>query len=171
MTPSRLRAGELLAGLGALVLAVSLVLPWYDVAAPGAHETGLRALGWFAVLVLVLTVLAGLGLVLATLRERSPARPLAIGVLAVPVALLAILVVVVRLIAQPGLGVDASDAEVALRWPAWAGLAGALAVLAGAWRSLADERTDTAEARAQTERALSVRGEPRPVPPRDGDPS
>ena len=171
MKPSRLRAGELVAGLGALVLAVSLVLPWYDVAAPGAHETGLRALGWLAVLVLVLAVLAGVGLVLATLVETSPARPLAIGVLAVPIGLLAILVVVVRLIAEPGLGVDASDAEVALRWPAWAGLAGAVAILAGAWIALADERTDTALARAQTERVLSVRGEARPVPPRRDDPS
>ncbi len=78
--------------------------------------------------------------------------------------------VVVRLIAQPGLGVDASDAEVALRWPAWAGLAGAVAILAGAWIALADERTDTALARAQTERVLSVRGEARPVPPRRGEP-
>jgi hypothetical protein len=171
MTPSRLRAGELVAGLGALALVVSLVLPWYDVAAPGAHETGLRALGWFAVLVFVLAVVAGVGLVLATLVEVSPARPVAVGVLAVPIGLAAILVLVVRLIAEPGLGVDATDAEVALRWPAWAGLAATLAILAGAWIAIGDERTGTALARAQTERALSVRGEPRPVPPRRGDPS
>jgi hypothetical protein len=56
-----------------------------------------------------------------------------------------------------------------VRWPAWLGLAGAVAILLGAWRALADERTGTPQAIAQTERALAVRGEPRPVPPpRDG---
>jgi hypothetical protein len=66
----------------------------------------------------------------------------------------------VRLLAQPG-----PNAEVSVRWPAYLGLAGAVAILAGTWRALADERTDTPESIAQTERALSVRGEPRPVPP------
>ena len=83
-----------------------------------------------------------------------------------PWGLLAVLTIVVRLIAQPG-----PNAEVSVRWPAYLGLAGALAILAGAWRALADERTGSAHARAQTERALSVRGAPRPVPPRRDDPS
>ena len=124
VTPSRLRAGELVAGSGALILAVSLLLPWYDVAAPGAHESGLRAVGWPAAIVLVLAVLVGLGLVVTTLTEVTPARPLAFGVVAVPLGLLAILVVIFRLVAEPGLGVGASDGEVAVEWPAFAGLVG-----------------------------------------------
>jgi hypothetical protein len=165
VTPSRLRAGEVVAGLGAVVLAVSLALPWYDVAASGAHESGVRALGWLAVIPLVLAVLIGLGLVVTTLTEVSPARPLAFAVIAVPLGLLAVLVVIFRLIAEPGLGVGASDGDVAIRWPAFAGLAGSIAIVAGAWIAIADERTGTALSRAQTERALAVRGAPRPVPP------
>ena len=163
MRLSRLRSGELLAVAGAIVLLVAPFLRWYD--APGApHETGIRAVGWLALLPLALTVIAGLALAAATAGERTPALPLAIGVLTVPVALIAVVVVAVRLLAEPG-----PDAEVSVRWPAYLGLAGTLAVLAGAWRALADERTDTPEAIAQTERVLSVRGTPRAVPPpRDG---
>ena len=124
VTPSRLRAGELVAGSGAVILAVSLLLPWYDVAAPGAHESGLRAVGWPAAIVLVLAVLAGLGLVVTTLTEVTPARPLTFAVVAVPLGLLAVLVVIFRLVAEPGLGVGASDGEVAVEWPAFAGLVG-----------------------------------------------
>jgi hypothetical protein len=161
--------------LGALALAVSLLLPWYELggaaSAGTVHETGLRALGWLAVAVLVLAVAAGIGLAVTTMRAPSPALPLAVGVVAVPLALLAVLVVAVRLVAEPGLGVGAPDGDVALQPPAFVGLAGALGILVGAWVALADERTDTEEARAQTERALSVRGEPRPVPPPREPPS
>ena len=165
VTPSRLRAGELVAGSGAVILAVSLLLPWYDVAAPEAHESGLRAVGWLAAIVLVLAVLAGLGLFVTTLTEVTPARPLTFAVVAVPLGLLAVLVVIFRLVAEPGLGVGASDGEVAVEWPAFAGLVGSLAIVAGAWIAIADERTGTALSRAQTERALAVRGAPRAVPP------
>lgn len=165
VTPSRLRAGELVAGSGAVILAVSLLLPWYDVAAPGAHESGLRAVGWPALIVLVLAVLAGVGVVVTTLTEVTPARPLAVAVVAVPLGLLAVLVVIFRLVAEPGLGVGASDGEVAVEWPAFAGLVGSVAIVAGAWIAIADERTGTALSRAQTERALAVRGAPRAVPP------
>lgn len=173
MRLARLRTGEVVAALGAILLAVALTLPWYEItggpAPAGVHESGLRALGWLALLPLVLAVLAGLGLALATLTERTPALPLAVGVSAVPLGLLAMLAVAVRLLAEPGLGAGATDGEVVVRLPALLGLLGASAVFSGAWIAIADERTDTAEARAQTERALAVRGAPRPVPPpRDG---
>jgi hypothetical protein len=161
MRLTRLRSGEIVAGLGAVALFVSLFLDWFEV-----DHSGWDSLGWLALIPLVIAVVLGLAMVVATAMERTPALPLAIGVATVPWSLLAVLAIVVRLIAQPG-----PNAEVAVRWPAYLGLAGALAILIGAWRALADERTDTAEARAQTERALSVRGEPRPVPPPRDEPS
>jgi ABC-type transport system involved in cytochrome c biogenesis permease subunit len=162
MNPSRLRAGEIVAGLGALLLLVSLFLRWY---APGGEGWG--SLGWLALVPVVLAIAAGLALVVATLTERdSAAIPVAIGVATVPWALLAVLAILVRLVAQPG-----PNAETLVRWPAWMGLAGAVAILVGAWRAIGDERTGSAHAREQTERALSVRGTPRPAPPRRDDPS
>jgi hypothetical protein len=158
MRVSRLRKGEIVVGLGAVALLVSLFLDWFEPA--DAPETGWESLGWLALLPLVVTIALGLALVVATVAERTPALPLALGVIVVPWALLACLAIVVRLIAQPG-----ANAVVEVLWPAYLGLAGAAAALAGAWIALADERTDTKQSRAQTERALSVRGEPRPVPP------
>ena len=119
----------------------------------------------YIVPLLHVVLLVGLGLVVTTLTEVTPARPLAFGVVAVPLGLLAILVVIFRLVAEPGLGVGASDREVAVEWPAFAGLVGSIAIVVGAWIALADERTGTALSRAQTERALAVRGAPRAVPP------
>jgi hypothetical protein len=162
---TRLRSGEIVAGLGAAALLVSLFLDWFGLAGRTA-DSGWGGLGWLALLPLVVTIALALALVVATVAARAPALPLALGVLTVPWTLLALLAIVIRLIAQPG-----PDADTSVRWPAYLGLAGAVAVLLGAWRALADERTGTAEARAQTEHALSVRGAPRPVPPPRDRPS
>jgi hypothetical protein len=160
-----LRSGEIVAGLGAAALLVALFLAWFATAG-GAAQSGWARLGWLALIPLVVAIVLALALVVATAAERTPAIPLALAVAAVPWGLLAALTIVVRLIAQPG-----ANAEVSVRWPAYLGLAGALAILAGAWRALADERTRTARSRAQTERALAVRGQPRPVPPRRDNPA
>jgi hypothetical protein len=40
-----------------------------------------------------------------------------------------------------------------------------LAILAGAWRTLADERLGAGDSLRQTERVLAVRGAARPAPP------
>ena len=142
MRLSRLRSGEIVAGLGAAAAVVAL-------AAGGPS--------WLVLVPLGAAALGALALVVATLGERTPKLPLAVGVATVPVGVLAVLAALVEAIAEGG-------------WEAWLGLAGALAILLGAWRALADERTDTPEAIAQTERALSVRGAPRRVPPLDSGP-
>jgi len=166
---ARLRQGEWLALTGAVALVVLLGLPWFAYEGPptGAAptETGIGGLGWAVVAVLLLAVLAVLAFVAATAAERSPEAPIALNVVAVALGLVAVLVLAARLVIEPGLGVGASDAQVALRPAAWLGLAAAATMLVGAWRAMADERTDTAEAREQTARVLRVRGAPRPAPP------
>jgi RND superfamily putative drug exporter len=112
-----------------------------------------------------LAVLLVLAMLVATVTERSPALPVALAVLGVPIGAAAVAVVALRLVAEPGLGVGASDAEVAVRLPAFLGLVAAAALLAGDWIALADDRTDTPEAREQAQRVLAVRGAPRPAPP------
>jgi hypothetical protein len=169
----RIRSGERMALAGAVGLAVLLGFDWFYLSTPdarlGAHESGIRALGWFAELLLVAAILLALAMAATTAFQRAVAWPLVLSVFALLFGIAGTLAVAIRLIAQPSLGVDAGNADVELEPAAWLGLAAIIAIAAGAWRALTDERTDTAEAREQTEEVLRVRGAPRPAPPRHAE--
>ncbi len=170
MNLRRLRAGEAIALAGAVALAVLLAFDWFFLSTPdarlGAHESGIRALGWFADLLLVFTILLVLALVFFTVTTRAVGLPVTLAVLTTFFGLFSVIAIAVRLVAQPGLGVDAGNADVEVEVPAYLGLLAALAITAGAWRTMADERTHTPESLEQTEEVLRVRGAPRPAPPR-----
>jgi hypothetical protein len=167
---SRLRSGEAIALGGAVALAALLALDWFFLSTPdarvGAHESGIRSLGWFAGLVLIVAILSSLALAFFTVAGRATALPVTLSVLTTLFGVLAVLAVLVRLVAQPGLGVDAGNADVEVEAPAYAGLLAAIAIAAGAWRTMADERIGARESIEQTEDVLRVRGAPRPAPPR-----
>jgi hypothetical protein len=166
----RLRSGERLALAGAIALAVLLGFRWFLLSTPdariGAHESGIRSLGWLAALILLAAIVAALAMVFASVTQRAAAIPVIGAVLTAALGALAVLAIAVRLILQPGLGVDAGNADVDVNLPAILGLISALAIAAGGWRAVADERTETADSRQQTEDVLRVRGAPRPAPPR-----
>jgi cytochrome bd-type quinol oxidase subunit 2 len=166
---SRLRPADRLALLAALGLAILLGFDWFFLSTPdariGAHESGIRSLGWFAELIVVGAIVATFAMAYATATQEAPAWPIVLTVVSVLLSILAVLVIAVRLVAQPGLGVEASNADVEVELPALLGLITAIGMAVGACRSMADERTDTEEARAQTEAVLRVRGAPRPAPP------
>ena len=170
MKLSRLRSGETLALAGAIALGVLLALDWFFLSTPdarvGAHESGIRALGWFAGLLMIFAILLALLLAFTTVTQRAPGVSVMLGVLTTLFGLLATIAIAVRLVAQPGLGVDAGNADVEIELPALLGLLAALAITLGAWRTMADERTDTKESLKQTEDVLRVRGAARPAPPR-----
>jgi hypothetical protein len=128
---SRLRAGERLAGAGAVLLVVALVLPWFG------GRSGLEALGWLVILLVLIDVLLALWLVAATAAAHRLAQSVAAAVVLSAAGPVVALVLVVRVL------VFAPDGG--LRVAAWLGLAGAVAVAAGAWWAIADERTDAPE--------------------------
>ena len=94
-----------------------------------------------------------------------------LGVLTTCFGVFAMIAIAVRLIAQPGLGVDAGNADVDVELPAYLGLVAAAGITFGGWRTMADERTTTKESLEHTEDVLRVRGAPRPAPPRTIDPT
>jgi drug/metabolite transporter (DMT)-like permease len=173
--PSRLRSGEALAAAAAVALAVLLAFDWFFLSTPdariGAHESGIRSLGWFAELWVLLAILSALALAFFTLANRAPGVPVMVAVLTTFLGVFATIAVAVRLIAQPGLGVEAGNADVEIELPAYLGLLAAMAITFGGWRTMADERTDTRESLEQTEDVLRVRGGPLPPPPRTIDPA
>jgi uncharacterized membrane protein HdeD (DUF308 family) len=131
----RLRLGELLAAAGAICLVVSFTLPWYENA-----EGKLDAWSTFgpAVVLLMAAAIAALVLLLATVAERTPALPVAAAVWSVLFGLLAVVAAIVRVLERP-------DHATSLCVGAWLALAGAVAVLLGAWQSIRDERTSQYE--------------------------
>lgn len=145
MRLGRLRAGEVLALLGALCVIVALTLPWYE-----DLEGKLDAWSTFgpAVVLLMLAALAALALVLATVTERSPALPVAAAVWSTLFGLIGLIAAVVRVLERP-------HNAISLCAGAWLALAGAVLVLAGSWQSIRDERTD---------RYPPVEPEPRELP-------
>jgi hypothetical protein len=125
-----LRAGELLAGVGAVLVIVSLFEPWYENA--GGKLDAWDTFGP-AVVLLLAAASAALALVVSTLTERTTTLPVAIGVWCVLLGLLGLIAGVVRVLERP-------DHATRLCAGAWLALAGAVAIFAGAWLALRDER-------------------------------
>jgi hypothetical protein len=146
----RLRGGELLVGVGAVVLLVSLFLDWVG----PVGQSGWSSLGWLTLLVAISGILAALWLAFATATARPVTQVVAAAVIGAVVEPLTVVVLLVRTaIAQPGV-----DAVTSIEAGAYVGLAGAALLAIGAWWALADERTDAPE-------SAYVPPAPRPAPP------
>lgn len=149
----RLRLGDLVAGAGGVALLVSLWLPWYAVNLPLPSPSGVALYAsslpeqsaWqsFAIIDVLLAAFALLTVALAvvTAVASGPSRPVAFAVVTAALAPFATLLVLIRLVFQPGNG-----ALEVVRYGAWVGLAAVLVAGAGAWLALKDESTPGAVA-------------------------
>lgn len=145
MSLRRIRAGELIALVGAGCVIVSLTLWWYE-----GPLGNLDAWDTFGPAVVLLIAAAGfaLALVVSTLAERSPALPVALAVWSTLAGAIAVVAAVVRLLERP-------DHTTSVCGGAWLALAGAVAILVGSWQSMRDERQSS---------YAPVSPEPRPRP-------
>jgi hypothetical protein len=125
------RGGDLLAFVGALCVLVSLLLPWYE----GSSSGTLDAWDTFGpgVVLLIVAAASALAMFASALFERSTARAVAASVWAIPLGIAGLIAALVRLLERP-------DQASGLCAGPWLALGGALAMLAGAWRSIGDER-------------------------------
>lgn len=145
----RLRWGELLAAAGGLGLAASLFLvDWYEravaVSLPGAGPTDAvgqateRLDGWQALTILrwllLATAVAGIALAVIQATQRSTGLPATFSVAVTWLGLLSSLLLLYRIVNQPG-----PDDRVGVEPGAWLGLLTALMVAVGAWWSMRDE--------------------------------
>jgi hypothetical protein len=133
----RLRDGDVIAGAAGIALLASLFLDWYGPASVfGALDRidfGTNAWESFSVLDVVLALLAlvPFALVWAQATRDSPALPIAFSAFATLAGLLAALLILYRIVDQPG----PNDA-VEVHAGAWAGFAAAAVLAAGGWRSM-----------------------------------
>lgn len=154
MDVRRLRGGELLAGAGAVALLVVMFLGWFGGRSAWESMPVVRVL-------LVALILCSLTIVVLTVTSRTVAMACSAAVITIGAGVITLLPVAYRVaINEPG-----TNATVTVDAGAYLGLLLVLAVIAGAWRTLADERTGASESLRQAERALAVRGAPRPPPP------
>ena len=147
----RLRAGELLALGGAALLIVSLTRPWYQTSYGNPPRGNLDVWDTFGVAaaLLLLALAAALTLVATALAEReSPAAAVGAAAWGVLFGFVGVIAAIVRLLERP-------DHAGSLCIGPWLALGGALAIFAGAWEVLRDERPS---------RYRPAEPEPRPRP-------
>jgi hypothetical protein len=145
---ARLRHGDWIAGAGGVALIASLFLHWYGAAVPdgfrevpgqiGALNLTIEATAWqaFDVLDVVLTLLALVPLALVGFQatRASPSIPVALSVFTILAGALAMLLILYRIVNQPG-----PNELVDVQRGAWLGLLAALVTTVGGWRSTRDE--------------------------------
>ncbi len=151
---SRLRSGEIIAAIAAVVLLVDLLgLSWYSV--NGASATGwevLTVLRWL----ILLTVAVALALAWFQATRRAPALPSSLSIIATVLGTITTLTLIWRvLISLPG--PDGPALSISADVGAYVGLVGALLLAAGALWSLREEEPPD-PARNEAIPVVSLRG-------------
>jgi carbon starvation protein CstA len=139
----RVRAGDIVVGLAGVLLLASMFLDWYSMPPElvfGALDRIMAGVtAWeafsFMDLLLALVALLGIALALSNVLGRGPALPVALAVITTTLALASSLLLLYRIVNQPG-----PNQLVEVSAGAWVGLLACVGVFLGAWRSLGDER-------------------------------
>jgi hypothetical protein len=126
----QLRMGEMVALVGVLCLVLSLFEPWYQ--SPIGNLDAWDTFGP-AMALLLACLSAALAMLISAVSERSAALPISSAVWCVLLGLIGLIAAIVRVLERP-------DHASSLCVGAWLGLAGAAAVLLGAWLVVRDER-------------------------------
>jgi hypothetical protein len=151
---SRLRRGEKIAAVAAVLLLIDMFLGWY-----GPHaDVGESVTAWesFSLidLLLLVTALAAIGLAFLTATQRTVALPVTLAVIVTALGFVATLLVAFRvLIDQPGFSVGVPDSFVDNEIWAWVGLLACAAILYGGYLSMRDEGTSLSDAADQARAA------------------
>jgi hypothetical protein len=185
MELSRVRNAEWLAALAGLVILISMFgFDWYEiggVASPAIDtlnsfginaETGIKAwesqgfTGTIANLVILAAALSGIALAVLSATSRAVALPVAASALTAQLGGAAVLMVVLRMLFQPG-----PNAFVDLEAGIFVALGGCLLLTYGAWRSMEEEMGPYAPAPgARPESAASPEQSPLAQPPAGEEP-
>jgi hypothetical protein len=137
MDTSRLTTGDMIAGVGGIVLLISLFLPWYGASAGGfsIDANGWEVLGFIDILLFLIAVVA-IAIVAARATGNLPAEvPAAVVLLAA--GALGVLLVLYRIVDIPGSDVP-DEVDLSRKIGIFIALIGAAAVAYGGWRANAE---------------------------------
>jgi hypothetical protein len=174
MDLSKLRRGELIAGVGGIVLLVTLFFfDWYaidvNITTPfgdvgGGAEFGAwdgqGFTGTIADLVILAAAVAAVGLAVRTATSRTVALPVAASALTAGLGIAAVVMVLLRMVFQPG-----PNEIVELRFGIWLGLISSAVIAYGGWEAMKEEGTSFEEARDQLRDRAQTGGPPAPPAP------
>jgi hypothetical protein len=146
MDTTKLTTGDIVAGVGGIVLLISLFLPWYGASAGGVSVTGSgwEVLGFIDILLFLIAVVA-IAVVAARAAGRLPADVPA-SVVLLGLGALAVLLVLFRLVDIPG-GDVPDGVDLSRKLGIFIALIGAAAVAYGGWRTNAETPDAVAPAR------------------------
>jgi hypothetical protein len=139
MDTSKLTTGDIVAGVGGIVLLISLFLPWYgvsvDIAGVSASESGSgwEALGFIDILLFLIAV-AAIAIVAARAAGALPAD-LPAPVILLALGGLAVLLVLFRIIDIPVSGEVPDEVDLSRKLGIFIALIGSAAVAYGGWRT------------------------------------
>jgi len=163
---SRLRAGEAIYLVGAVLLFIFMFFDWFDAEISGSAGTiqfgGIGAGGnaWQALevipifLMLAIAVAVGAALLRLTGSEWEPAIPPSVAVTVT--GALAALLILIRIIFPPGFGeFGGVTVEATLKLGVFLGLLAALGIAYGGWRAMAEEGTSFAKVAKRLESSPS----------------
>jgi hypothetical protein len=161
---SRLRPGEIVSAVGAILLFVFMFFfKWYGVSLPGGQDQLAKAIGfdtsalavdgWHGHTVLrwlmLLTIIAALALAFLTATQRTVALPVTMAVIVSALAaLLTVLLAYRVIIDQPG-----PNQYIDVKLGAWLGLLSSAVIAYGGYLSMRDEGTSLSDAKEQARAA------------------
>jgi hypothetical protein len=167
MDVNRLRLGEMVAAAGAAVLFLVMFLDWYGVEGTSVAANAWQVFSWVD-LYLFLTVVVALGLAVLTMGQRTVALPLSVSVLVTAMGAVATLLILYRIVNQPG-----PNELISVQIGAYLGLLAALAITVGGYLSMRDENASfgSAATRLQSQSQTPTRPPPPPGPEAAGPPA
>jgi hypothetical protein len=171
---SRLRSGDVIAGLGGVALLAVMFLDWYAAGGSATFQgqdievsLGFNAWQAFSVtdVILALTALSGIALAVLTASRRSPALPVAAGVITSTLGAIATLLVFYRILNQPG-----PNEFFEVKLGAFLGFLATLAVAVGGYRAMQDEQGEEAPMPTDVRPTPAREGTGDPAPPPEAEP-
>src|SRR3954468_1739976 len=167
---SKLRTGELIAGVCGVLLLIVMFFSWYGIGGSAGSilsaaniDTTVNA--WkafdFIDLVLFVTAVVAIGAAVLAASGRSVALPVAASVVVTVLGIIVALLVLYRIINQPG-----PNDVVDVKFGAYLGFLICLGIAVGGFLSMADEGTSlSAAARSATGGTATAAPPPQPAPP------
>jgi len=141
MDVNRLRFGEMVAAAGAAVLFLVMFLDWYGAENGPGGLSAWESFTFIDLFLFFLVIIPAIALAVLTTMQRTVALPLSASVLVTALGALASLLILYRLVNEPGFEASVPDQVVDIKIWAWVGLLSALTIAFGGFMSMRDEGT------------------------------